>query len=67
MDTSAIIFDIERSDDIEWLKLLRDEVADSDCYSEADKIEVAEAVRVRCSFLNARAMSSAKASEDSQS
>jgi len=53
---SAILFDIQRTDDTEWLNRLREDVEASECYSEADKAEICEAINLRFSQLNLLAL-----------
>lgn len=47
-----MIFDVQRSDDTDWLTEQRERVAEDDCYSEADKIEIQDAINQRFSQLN---------------
>lgn len=56
MDPRATIFDISRTDDTEWLNLLREEVAEDAFASEDDKAEIVKAIDARCSQLNLLAL-----------
>ena len=55
MDTIAILFDIQRSDDREWLRQLREDVdsPENDVYSEMEVEEIQGAINNRFSQLNA--------------
>lgn len=61
MDALSLIAQIQRSDDAEWLRDLREEVADDVELSEADRMEVESAIDRRFSQLNAMAMGETKA------
>ena len=56
MNTSPIIFDIQRADDRQWLHQLREDVENDMDYSESDKAEILDAINLRFSHLNAMAL-----------
>lgn len=57
MDPRTLIFDIQRTDDTNWLTQLREEVSEDVCYSEDDKAEISEAINLRFNQLNLLALS----------
>lgn len=52
MDLRTIIFDVQRTDDREWLRTVREEVTDSLIYSEEELVTIYRAIDERCSQLN---------------
>ena len=56
MDPRALIFDISRTDDTEWLARLREDVEASECCAEDDRLEIRAAIDARFSQLNALAL-----------
>ena len=56
MDTSTLIFDIQRTDDRDFLALLREEATDSLIYSEEELAAIYRAIDERFSQLNLLAL-----------
>ena len=60
METRSLIFDIQRTDDAEWLTQLREEAEAGGLYSEDDLAEIGAAIDLRFNQLNLRALSKTK-------
>lgn len=63
MDTRTLIFDIQRTDDADWLTHLREDVDDELHYSDEDKAEIHDAINMRFSQLNLLALAKRKTTE----
>ncbi len=56
MDTSALIFDISRTDNTDWLAARREEIEADVCLAEQERIELRAAIDERFSQLNLLAL-----------
>lgn len=53
MDSSPLpIFDISRTDDVNWLMQLLSDLATDECCSEDDRAKIRDAINDRVKFLN---------------